>query len=229
MFSRVFGALEYHLRPEKCDWWGGPFNGQHFRQQIFSELMRVCDFEYIVETGTFCGTTTLFFARSFNVPVYTSECNSRFFGYSRRRLRLLKNIRQYLADSRTFLRKLDVPKKSRTIFYLDAHWKDDLPLAEETEYIFSSFKNYVVMIDDFSVSDDDGYTFDDFGVGKQLSLRDFPFHKKPRIHCYFPAKPGREESGSRRGCVVIASETLSSTVDRLGSLRKIGGTVAEAA
>jgi hypothetical protein len=35
--------------------------------------------------------------------------------------------------------------------YLDAHWNDDLPLAEELEIVFGACPNAIVMIDDFNV------------------------------------------------------------------------------
>jgi hypothetical protein len=58
----------------------------------------------------------------------------------------------------------------RTIlFYLDAHWNDDLPLEEELELIFSVHPHAVVMIDDFQVPDDPGYQFDEYGPGKALT------------------------------------------------------------
>ncbi len=229
IISTLLGAIEYHLRPETCDWWGGPFNGQYFRQQMFMDLHRACAFDYIVETGTFCGTTTLFFAHNTSASIYTSECSPRFYGYSRRRLRRYANIRQHLADARSFLRELAIPKVSRVFFYLDAHWKDDLPLAEEAEFIFSNFTNFIVMIDDFAVAGDDDYTFDDYGPGKQLSLRDFPFHRDTRVSCYFPSRPGAHESGSRKGSIVLASESMDPFVDHLGCLRKLAGAAAEAA
>ncbi len=228
-FSSVLGAIEYHLRPEKCDWWGGPFNGQYFRQNIFIDLYRSCEFDYIVETGTFCGTTTLFFAQNTGVPIYTTECSSRFYGYSRRRLRRLSKVRQHLADTRTFLHSLSMPKDSRVFFYLDAHWEDDLPLAEETEFIVSSFSNFVIMIDDFAVAGDGGYKFDDYGPGKQLSLRDFPFHRDVRISCYFPSRPGCHESGSRKGSIVLASQSMGPFLDHLSCLRKVAEAATEAA
>ena len=55
-------------------------------------------------------------------------------------------------------------------FYLDAHWNDDLPLADEIDIIFSRCPWAVVMIDDFEVPSDPGYQFDDYGPGKALVL-----------------------------------------------------------
>jgi hypothetical protein len=55
------GRLDYLLRRQSKDAWGGPLNGQKIRQQIYSDIMSRIDFQAIVETGTFRGTTTEFF------------------------------------------------------------------------------------------------------------------------------------------------------------------------
>ena len=216
------GAVEFHLEPERLDSWGGPFNGQCFRQLIYLDLMRVCRFEAIVETGTFRGTTTLFLAHnSAGATVHSSEINRRFFEVARRRLRGLKNLQMYNLESRKFLSTLKLPPETRTFFYLDAHWKKDLPLADETEFIIANFKSYAIMIDDFEVAGDPGYAFDDYGPGKRLSLCDFPFQKDSRIYSYWPARPASQESGIHRGCIVLVSPDLKDSVDSLQCLRPV--------
>lgn len=216
------GKVEYHLEPERLDSWGGPFNGQCFRQLIFLDLVRACCFDAIVETGTFRGSTTLFLSLNSNgTAVYSSEINPRFFQIARRRLRKLANLHLYNLDSRTFLSELRLPRESRIFFYLDAHWHNDLPLADETEFIIRNFDTFAIMIDDFEVPGNSGYAFDDYGVGKCLSLRDFPFHKDDRLCTYFPSRPASQESGIRRGCVVLISPNLKDTVDSLSCLREL--------
>ena len=54
-------------------------------------------------------------------------------------------------------------------FYLDAHWNEDLPLAEELDTIFCRSSNPVVMIEDFQVPDDPDYGYDDYGPRKSLN------------------------------------------------------------
>ncbi len=217
------GRVEFHLEPERLDIWGGPFNGQCFRQLIFIDLVRACRFEAIVETGTFRGSTTLFLSHNSNgAPVYSSEINPRFFQLARRRLRSLTNLHLYNLDSRDFLSALCLPREARTFFYLDAHWRDSLPLADETEFVIRKLDTFAIMIDDFEVPGDSGYEFDDFGLGKRLSLRDFPFHKDKRITAYFPSRPASQESGIRRGCTVLVSPNLKEAVDSLDCLSPVG-------
>lgn len=57
----------------------------------------------------------------------------------------------------------------RLFAYLDAHWGEDLPLAEKLEIVFSWDSDAIVMIDDFQVPDDPGYAYDDYGPGKALT------------------------------------------------------------
>ena len=216
------GRVEYHLEPERLDSWGGPFNGQCFRQLIFLDLLRACHFEAIVETGTFRGSTTLFLCHnSRGLPVHSSEINLRFFQIARRRLRAWPNLHLYNLNSRTFLSQLRMPRESRIFFYLDAHWREDLPLADETEFIIRNFNTFIIMIDDFEVPGDSGYAYDDYGPGKRLSLRDFPFHKDSRISAYSPSRPASQESGIRRGCIVLVSPDLKDAVDSLNCLRAL--------
>jgi hypothetical protein len=218
----LVGRVEYHLEPERLDSWGGPFNGQCFRQLIFIDLMRVCRFEAIVETGTFRGSTTLFLSHNSNgVPVYSCEINPRFFELARRRLRALPNLHLYNLNSRDFLSGLSLPKEAGIFFYLDAHWLDNLPLADESEFVIRNFDTFAIMIDDFEVPDDPGYKFDDYGPGKRLSLRDFPFHKDSRLKTYFPSRPASQESGIRRGCTVLVSPNLKGAVDSLDCLSSV--------
>src|SRR5207244_9216245 len=83
--GRNIGRLDYLLRRQSKNPWGGPFNGQNFRQRIYTDIMSRMDFRAIVETGTFRGTTTEFFAKS-NLPVYSVEIDPRAHGYAVQRL-----------------------------------------------------------------------------------------------------------------------------------------------
>ena len=75
------------------------------------------------------------------------------------RLSDMEGVHVELKDSRNFLRDLrqSEPAAKTVFFYLDAHWYDDLPLAEEMDLIGSYWKNYVILIDDFQVPDDRNY------------------------------------------------------------------------
>ncbi len=63
----------------------------------------------------------------------------------------------------------------------------------------------MVVIDDFRVPDDEGYRFDDYGPGKALTW-DYvgPIAERYGATAAYPATPSAEETGARRGCVVLA-------------------------
>jgi len=213
------GRMDYYRHPELLDHWGGPFNGQCFRQLTCLDLILNCNFEAIVETGTYRGSTTIFLAQnSRGVPVYSCENSARCFEFAKLRLRAVPNLHLFKLDSRKFLRELEISRRARTFFYLDAHWEEDLPLRDELDLIIQNFENCVIMIDDFEVPGDPGYGFDDYGPAKRLSLRDFPLHRDSRVACYIPARPSTQESGLRRGAMVLTSLRLKSKIDSVKTL-----------
>ena len=63
---------------------------------------------------------------------------------------------------------INLNTQNNIFFYLDAH-SDDYPLADEIIYIFNNYKNFVMLIDDFQVPNDDGYGYDSYR-GKKLNL-----------------------------------------------------------
>ncbi len=108
--------------------------------------------------------------------------------------------------------------KDKVLFYLDAHWVEDLPLRDELDIIFANWDNTVVMIDDFEVPDSD-YGYNDYGPTKTLNLS----YLRPLEHLdysvFYPAADASEETGKRRGCVVLCRgpdvEQSIKTIDTL--------------
>lgn len=185
------------------------FNGQRHRKIIFRSLLRAFNFDAIVETGTYIGDTTGYMAKISNLPVYTCELNKRFFSLAKMRLQDIPNITFMLSDSRSFLKHMlgtDIAN-NKIFFYLDAHRYKSFPLREELEIICSGWKNFVIMIDDFLVPEDDGYGYDSYGKGKALSLDAISdVVSKFGLNPFFPALPSSEETGHKRGCVVLVRE-----------------------
>ena len=168
---RLLGFVDYLIRPGRRRAWL-PMNGQERRQELVESMIARCRIGRIVETGTYRGDTTVWLAR-FGLPTITIEINPRWFEFARLRLRKLKHVIPCLGDSVEVLKDL-VPrladKEAPTLFYLDAHWRERLPLREELELITRHFAKSVVVIDDFEVPGDPGYGFDDYGPGKRLAL-----------------------------------------------------------
>lgn len=220
---KVAGVLDFAAEPD-MDVWGGAFNGQTLRQDIFSRLARELSVTAFVETGTFRGTSTAFIA-GFGMPVFSCEHNPRYFEYSFQRVGHLPNVSLACSDSRPYLRGLfdnmTLPA-GRTLFYLDAHWEHDLPLWEEIDLIFVEQPQAVIMIDDFRVPKDLGYGYDDYGPGKCLSVSNLYEAVVSRPSLFFPNEPSHSETGFTRGCVVLAlDETARIIANRVTGLAEL--------
>ena len=216
------GAIDYYCLPNLAEGFG-PLNGQALRQRIFRRLMDVGDVKRIVETGTYRGTTTEFFA-GFNVPVLTVETNHRYYTYSKLRLRKMPQVTVVRNESVQFLRN-ELPHErygdGTTLFYLDAHWYAGLPVREEIGIICNNVDCSIIMIDDFEVPNDPGYGYDDYGDGNKLSI-DYldPAPGDRDLLIFFPSDPSSEETGARRGtCVITSNPELG---ERLKTISELG-------
>lgn len=209
--DKILGMLDFYRYPSWKKSWGGyangAFNGQKFRCKIFSDLVNAFEFKAIFETGTFHGSTTEFMTTLTKSPIFTVEGQERTFGYCCARFWNNKQVNLFYGDSRKFLKQQlysqsleDVP----IFLYLDAHWNEDLPLLEEIEIILDARVNAVIMIDDFQVVNDSGYIFDDYGLSKSLTV-DYLSPFKHKITPFFPNCPSSEETGARKGCVVLGT------------------------
>jgi hypothetical protein len=202
--------------------YGGPFNGQAKRQDMVREILSKVSFEAIVETGSFRGTTTEFLRDESGLKVFTVEINPRCYYYCRRRFRGDRRVKVFRAASPDLLTRLGMdhrfPKRS-VFFYLDAHRLGELPLVEEIRLINRYWTDYVVMIDDFSVPDDPGYGFDDLGEGKQLRLENLPLAEIRPVTVLWPSASSDQETGFRRGCVLLVTQRMTSELEQLASVR----------
>jgi hypothetical protein len=224
------GRIDYYWRSEWRQSWGGPFNGQERRRELFAALVDVVKPEAIVETGTFRGTTTAYFAET-GLPIYTIEAHPRNYGFARERLRRHQNVFMLKCDSREGLRRilcgaLRDKLHEPLIFYLDAHWNADLPLAEELDIILDHAKHPLIMIDDFQVPWDNGYGFDDYGGGNALTLAYIDRHMaKYALAAFFPTAASRQETGSCRGCLVLTNAAGAAAAYKSGLTRGAGSTI----
>jgi predicted O-methyltransferase YrrM len=186
----------------------GPMNGQTARLEIVRELIESFGVERIVETGTFRGSTTEWFS-TFGIPVVTMEVIPRFAEFARIRLKKARNVRVLTTNSVDGLAQLiaeggdlDVP----TLFYLDAHWYDYLPLRREYELIVANFARPIIVIDDFQVPDDPGYEFAAYESGS-LTL-DYLIEPGDLLEAsvFFPRTKARWETGAKSGYVVVTTD-----------------------
>lgn len=216
------GALDYWRRPEWRETWGGPFNGQRFRQQLFVELCSRISFVAVVETGTHRGSTTAYFRQTTRVPIHSFEATARHYGFARARLWRARGVHLHHGDSRAGIAALASSRAlppGPVFFYLDAHWKGDLPLGEEVDLAFAHWPQAVAMIDDFAVPDDPGYGFDDYGPGKTLTLAYLGTRAAPPTTIWFPACASSAETGAQRGSVVLARDP--GLIQRIAPMRTL--------
>ena len=187
---------------------GGPLNGQAFRRLIVEGVIAACEARVAIETGSHRGTTTEFLSSTSVDEVWTVEYLPRYYWYTRWRFRSNPRVNVVRGDSRTVLRELagdpDLTARS-TLFYLDAHWGADLPLAEELRIIAGSWSRWVAVIDDFLVPDDPGYRYDAYTPEATIEAAYCKRAGIPGLRIYYPALESKYETGARRGCGVVTS------------------------
>ena len=197
-------------------------NGQRQRKILVEQLIRTLPFEAVVETGTWVGNSTGYLAQLSDLPVHSCELDPRFFALAKSRLAGIPGVHLNREDSRGFLNRLSGTSivNSFVFFYLDAHWYDDLPLAEELEIIVRRWKRFVIVVDDFQVPQHPGYKFDDYGPGAALDLQTFgKLFASLNLEVFFPKVGPEAETGYLRGCCVLAPRgEIAEKVRMIGSL-----------
>jgi hypothetical protein len=218
----VGGFIDYVRDPAAGSKWT-PFNGQARRREIFDALTAL-NFAAIIETGTYLGTTTQCFAET-GLPVFSVEGHPRRYGFVKARFLRFRNVSLRLGDTRLQLRKIltELSAESRNkplFFYLDAHWKKDLPLGDELRIVLESCAQPTIMIDDFEVADDPGYGFDNYGEGKALAGEYIePFIARHGLSAFYPAASSSEETGFKRGSIVLVKEATKGQLASMAQLR----------
>lgn len=144
------------------------FNFETVRSYIFWKLHALNECTSFVETGTLYGNTTGYVHRAFKTPVFTSEISTTYHTVSKINLLWARGITQYLSDSPDFLRKVcdATVIGERPMFWLDAHWYENLPLAEELEVIGRQCESAVILIDDFYVPSEPGFRYDEYPTAR---------------------------------------------------------------
>jgi len=203
--------------------WGGPMNGQAGRAKAMLALIAATRPAAIVETGAYRGTTTEWFAAQAACPVFTCEIDSRLFHQARTKLARFAHVIARQMDSRDFLREVlpALPREAPALFYLDAHWSEDLPLREELALILEGAARAMIVIDDFQVPFDSGYGWDDYGPGKQLTLDLLEGTAAAGLELFFPSLPSAAETGAKRGCCLLTNDAV--LADAIRALRHFRG------
>jgi hypothetical protein len=206
----------------------GPFNGMRQRTAAVAAMFAAIPFGTVIETGTYRALTTRHLATLTRAPIATIEVNPTYYRYSQGRLGKLPQVHQFLGKSPAVLEQLRVDQAAwhdePVFFYLDAHWLHDLPLLDELAAIRRGWTRFAALIDDFRVDGDDGYFYDDYGPAKALVLP--LFARNPGLddlNVFWPTARAADETGARRGWVVLASPgDVSDALAKLPHLRSAG-------
>lgn len=204
------------------------FNGQERRRSLFEQIATTFTIDEVIETGTFLGDTTGHLAHRLpHAAIRSCELSPRFTALARQRLAMFPNVSVQCADSRKFLATLD-PKTSHaedtlTFAYLDAHWHADLPLKEELHTLLEKRQALVIMVDDFEVPNDPGYAYDRYGHGRDLNWSTFgQLFIQLGLEAFVPVASSEEETGFRRGSVILAPKgPVSVRLAQLTSLKLV--------
>lgn len=127
------------------------FNSDNIITNQIYKIIKRFNIKTIVETGTFSGVTTKWFAEN-SEKVYTIEIDEPTYNYAIDH-NFHNNIEFYLGSSEEHLPSIleKINKDELILFYLDAHSKE-CPILKELEIIGNYFKdNCIIIIDDFKV------------------------------------------------------------------------------
>jgi hypothetical protein len=199
------------------------FNKQFYKTAMVTDIVAHITFDNIIETGCWLGFSCGYMAYHFKLPIFSCEINPLFFDVAQKRLSNLTGIELANQNSVDFISSLVSKKTNLThsLFYLDAHWYDYLPLADELRIITTHWKDYVIIIDDFQVPNDKGYLYDDYGPKKKLTIEILlPFIKKFDLKIFYPSTPSDKETGYKQGCIVVTNSKNAESLRPIGLLRE---------
>ena len=221
--QRMRGSIDYRLGQHTVFYpQGGPMNGQTARLEIVRTLIIGLRPTLLVEVGTFRAATTEWLAQ-FGPQVVSIEASPRFHRFAELRLGARRNIRLMSVKSVDALRQLAAEgafNEGTVLFCLNSREQSHLLLREELEFIFSNCPSCLVVVDDFQVEGDVDYAVGQFGSDKVLTVDYLTACELPSVAVFFPAVPGRRETGVRRGAAFLtASPEVANVMKTMPALR----------
>jgi predicted O-methyltransferase YrrM len=215
-FSRL---LIPHIRKEAyLDMWVvRPMNGQRNRLRTSILLLEILKPEFVIESGSYLGTTTQYLAGFSSKKTFSIEINKEFAEVASSRLKSdIEQKRVEIVDGNSaqqmplILRDIN-PRTSRIFAYLDAHWLEQIPLFEELQALLDWGGDFIAVIDDFFIPDDQGYGYDQYR-NHRVDISHVPSSEK--ISVWVPSESSETESGARRGTGYIVSSNLTKLIEK---------------
>jgi len=192
------------------NWWVYPLNGQARRMYNLSIISHYLRPKYVVETGTFMGSSTWFFLGVPSVEkVLSIESNQNSYEIAKARLLPVygERIELIFGDSKISFDKIlsGLSPDTTLLCYLDAHWEGDIPTTLELEALCRWGGNWVAIVDDFKIhaSNPNGYGFDKY-EDLQVDISIIPHDSSVQV--FVPDEPATNETGAKRGTAYIFSE-----------------------
>lgn len=143
---------------------GGPFGFDITTAVQIDYLIGAYGCDGVIETGCFLGDTTDYLARLYPaLPIVTCDVVEEHAAFTRTRLRDRPNTTVVTGDSAAVLASL-TGRFDRPLVYLDAHWYDRWPLADELAAIPAG----IVAVDDVDL-DHPRFGYDTYG-GQPLDI-----------------------------------------------------------
>lgn len=199
-------------------------NGQRNRLRTSILLSDLIEPDYVIESGSFLGTTTQYLSVLARVKTYSIEINQKFSRIAKSRLSGdISNDRVQIIDGDSatqfprILEGID-SKNSCVLAYLDAHWLEHIPLHEELQSLLDWGGDFVAIIDDFYIPGDQGYGYDIY-ENHRVDVTHVPVSEQ--ISIWIPSESSTEESGARRGTAYIVSASLKLRVEENSSNLKL--------
>lgn len=125
---------------------------------LVDDLVRRFSCDVLAETGCFLGDTTVYLARRYpGLPVKSCDVDAGHAAFAAHRLACLANASVACGDSASLVADV-CGAYQRPLFYLDAHWGANWPLARE----LAAIKAGVVVIHDFDIGHP-RFSFDSYG------------------------------------------------------------------
>jgi hypothetical protein len=149
------------------NWWDMPFGGNYRYLQTMIGILDFYKPKFIIETGTFIGTSTKFFSRYSGSVIFSIELNKVYLEMAKVNLveSLEKNVTLLQGNSPTVMKRLfeeSINLNQKSFFYFDAHWEKHLPLEEEISLVIDNFKDFIIVIDDFKNEFDLTFSYDSY-------------------------------------------------------------------
>jgi len=176
---------------------GQPFNGDTYLEKEFLRLKRDFKIKNVVETGTYHGDSTAWFAANF-LAVQTIEFKMPQYLEAKKKLAALKNVSMVRGDSARDLKTM-IEGQPNLLIFLDAHWYAN-PVIDELKQIAACGLKPVIAIHDFKVPKKD-FGFDSYN-GQDYTFEWVEPHLKA-IYGEFDYHYNTEATGAMRGCLFV--------------------------